>query len=117
MAKFGVNDLVMTADLPYTHEFTYPRDDQDISWADYEVHLQMRDRVTGDLLIELTAFLAVDPDDPTKLVLDIDATFTRHLAHEGRWDILAIGPEDENLSFRTPQPPGRIIVLPGVTQR
>lgn len=115
MAKYGLSDLVMTADLPYARTFTFKRDEVFIDWNLYEVHLQMRNRVNGALLIELTAFLVVDVD-PTKLILSVDASFTQYLASEGKWDILAVKISDPNDSFRTPRPAGRVLVLQGVTR-
>lgn len=103
MAVFGVNDLVLTADLAFTHTIAPPTDK---TWAGYTPRLQVRHPYDYNLLIELTALLSVDGTD---LILTVPADLSGKLPTEGVWDVLAEGAE----SFRTPR--GRLLVLKGVT--
>lgn len=113
---YGVNDLVLTADLPFTKTLTFTNDGIPGDWSLYDVRVQVRHPYYDDLLIELTVFLAVDAD-PTKLVLSLPGSLTGKLPAEGRYDILAVSKADPEVALRLPRPPGRFLVLSGVTRR
>lgn len=112
MAKYGISDLVMTAGEAYHRTFLREVDSVAQAWTGRVTRLQMKTTYNDALLIELTAFLVIDPDDATKLHLDLPGDFTPKLAREGVWDLYSTGSGEP---FRLPKPPGRIIVLQGAT--
>lgn len=114
---YGENDLVMTADEPFTKTFQRLVGGIPQSWAGRTTRLQMRTPYGNQLLIELTAFLSIDAVDATKLNLSIPGTFTGKLAPEGVWDLLSVSNTDSSNAFRLPSRRGRILVLQGVTVR
>ena len=116
MAAYGVFDLVLSADLPFTQTFTFTDNGLAGDWTAYTPRLQVRHPWTGELLIELTAFLTPGAD-ATRLNLVIPASMTAKLPAEGRWDVLALHKTDANRAVRMPATPGRILVKGGVTQR
>jgi hypothetical protein len=114
---FGVNDLVLTADHPYSKTFTFTDHTGAAGdWTQWVVRMQVRHPYDGSLLIELTPLLTVG-DDPTVLTLAIPGTLSAKLPKEGVWDILAVLDTDPDIALRLPRPPGRFIVRQGVTRR
>ncbi len=117
MAAYGTNDLVMTADQSFAKTFTRVVGGVAQSWAGRTTRMQMNTLFGNQLLIELTAFLTINPLDATQLELRIPGTFTGKLAKEGYWDLLSVSNTDASDAFRLPTPRGRLIVLQGVTAR
>lgn len=115
MPAFGANDLVMTAGLPFTKVLTFTDNGAPGDWSLYNARMQVRHPFNDDLLIELTALLSV-AEDTTRLVLALPADLTSKLPEEGRWDILAQRIDNSEYRLRFPRPPGRFLVLRGVTR-
>lgn len=115
MGQFGASDLVMTLDLPYSQVIRHKIDNVPVSWAGTVVSLQVRLR-DGTLIGLLDPFLSIDPDDSTRLLLEVPTIMVNALGRykEGVWDILAT--PSSGKPFRAPVHPGRVIVLGGVTR-
>ncbi len=116
MGQYGPADIVLRAGLPYSRGLTYVRDAVPQSWVGRTNRLQVRHAWRDDLLIELTAFLEFDPATPTRLELNLPASFTATLREEGRWDLVSVSNTNPDDIWRTPQTPGRVLVLQGVTR-
>ena len=113
MGAYGENDLVLVTGTAFTRTFTYTRNGEPGVWTVYDVRMQLRD-YNDQLLVELTPFLSKSGSD---LILSLPADFTDELPKESWWDLLAINPDDSDDTIRMPRPPGRLLVLQGVTQR
>lgn len=114
MGLYGDADLVMTRDVTYTRTMQYKINTTLISWASYELIAQARD-VYGSLVFDLTPYLSIAVGDPTKLVLTIPKATVQQIPNDVVWDIVATLLSDETMGFRTPNPPGRILINLGVT--
>ena len=114
MGLYGDADLVATVGVPYTRTFQYQIGTVFITWANYNILSQARDR-DGTLLFLLDPFMAPLGTDATSLVLTIPASMTYALPKEGKWDILAVH-KTNGSAFRTPTPAGRVILLPGISR-
>lgn len=116
MAIYGDADLVFTADVAYTRTLRYAINAVNISWLNYTWLSQVR-TPDGVLMFDLTTFLVPAAADPTALVLTIAANLVFLMPKDARWDILATSIATPTTQFRTPQPSGRVLVLPGVSHR
>ena len=118
MGLYGDADLVMTRDVPYTRTLEYTIDvagvKTAIDWTLYTVTSQIRDYY-GAVWFDLSPYFAVNPSKHTELVLSVPRAITQQILHDTRWDLVAVKISDTTQSFRTPEPPGRVLVLPGVT--
>lgn len=117
MGLFGDADLVMTRDEQYVRTLKYKLVDTDltyIDWTAYSVTSQVRDR-SGALWFDLSPFFAVNPADHTELVLTIPRQQVQTILHDTKWDLVAVKIADTTQAFRTPKPPGRVLVQPGIT--
>lgn len=115
MSAYGAADLVATRDVAYTRTLRYKINDVPINWAAYTWMAQARLR-DGSLVFDLTPFFQISPGDPTALVLTVPADMTYALPKEAKWDLLAWQTANSTVVFRTPNPPGRVLRLSGVTQ-
>lgn len=104
-------DLVMTQGVGYFFTFTAP---EGKNWLGRSNRIQMRSVVRNELLVELTAFTAVDGADATKLHLAVPGSFTARMEKEGVYDVFSVSDTDQDDAFRLPK--GRLIVKQGVTQ-
>jgi hypothetical protein len=110
MGLYGDADIVVTRDVPYERVLRYKGDDDAyVDWTQFTWLCQARLRDTT-LVFDFTPFLAVDPDDHTRLVLTIPAEFTYAVPHDAKWDLLASSPDT---AFRTPYPAGRTLRVDG----
>lgn len=114
MGLFGDADLVMTAGVPYTRTLQYAINNVNIDWTLYTLKSEVRDR-DNNLLFTLTTYLVPLSTDHTSLVLTLTAAQVNLLPREAKWDLVATLISNPASVLRTPQPPGRVLVLPGVT--
>jgi hypothetical protein len=115
MAAFGDADLVITPDVGYSRTIVYKINNVAIDWTLYTVQSQARD-LDGTLKFDFTPFLQVLSTDSTVLVMMIPPSIVNSVPHETKWDLVAALKSDSTMRFRTPQPVGRVLVLPRVTR-
>lgn len=113
MGLFGDADFVMTRDVAYTRSLQYLINNVAIDWTGYSWVCQVRDYY-GALWFDLTPYLSVDSVDHTKLNLVVPKEQVQNILHDSRWDLVATKTADGS-RFRTPDPPGRVLVLAGIT--
>jgi hypothetical protein len=118
MGLYGDADLVMTRDVTYTRTLQYLVQvgtvATPIDWSLYTVTSQVRDRF-GNVVFDLTPYFAPLSSDHTKLVLSVPKAVVQTITHDTKWDLVATLISDPTQAFRTPVPPGRVLVLAGVT--
>ncbi len=115
MPAFAATDLVLRPGLPFNRTFRFERDGLAQPWTGRTTRLQVKHPWQGTLLIELTAFLEINPSDATALELSLPASFTAKLDQEGIWDLLTVASADTEDRVRVPARPGRVLVIKGVT--
>lgn len=113
MGLYGDADLVMTRDVGYSRTLQYLLNGSPIDWTLYTIKSEIRDR-DDTLLFTLTPYFSPLSTDHTTLNLQIPAAIVKTVPHDTKWDLLATRISDGTV-IRTPSPPGRVLVLPGVT--
>lgn len=118
MGLYGDADLVMTRDVTYTRTLQYlvlvGAVSTPIDWSLYTIKSTAVDRLKTTFF-DLSPYFAVLSSDHTKLVLTVPKAIVQAIPHDAKWDLVATLISDPTQVIRTPAPPGRLLVLDGIT--